>query len=205
MVVKTFPSEPESDVIYRMDEIGTVHNPTLGTEPTQSGATRLGLDPAFQLVPFLSLLAFLAIRDVYPLLDGKPCYWIAIGLCIAGLSLISGAQQRSKAGKNIRSFFPITTWLAFGPVILAGILLLNGMLDHSQVEQHHQLVVDKRISRGRLSSTTYYLDVTSWRANQSTEELEVSGLIYGQFRVEDPVTIELHKGALALPWVARIR
>ena len=183
----------------------TVRNPTLGTEPAQSGATRLGLDPAFRFVPFLGLLGFLAIRGAYPLLDAASCYWIAIGLCFAALILLSTAQKRAKAGKNVQSFFPITTWLAWGPALVAAVLLLNGMLDRSQVEERHQLVADKRAIRGRLGSVTYYLDVTSWRANRGTEELEVSGVTYAQFRVEDPVTVELRKGAFALPWVTGVR
>lgn len=188
-----------------MEETGAVHNATLGTEPAKSGATRLGLDPAFRFVPLLGLLGFFAMRWKYPLLDDKPCFWVAIGLCFAALIPLRAAQDRAKAGKSVQSFFPITTWLAYGPAIVAAVLLLNGMLDRSPVEEHRQLVTDKRAVRGRWGSMTYYLEVTSWRASRGTEELEVSGVTYGQFSVEGPVTVELHRGALALPWVARIR
>lgn len=188
-----------------MDEIGNVRNPKFGTEQAQSGATRLGLNPAFRFVPLVGLLGFLATHKFYPPLDDKPCSWIAIGLCFASLILLSVAKDRAKVGKNVQSFFPFTTWLACGPAIVAAVLLLNGALDLSQVEQHHQFVADKRAVRGRWGSMTYYLEVTSWRLHRGTERLEVSGVTYGEFRVEDSVTVELHKGALALPWVARIR
>jgi hypothetical protein len=156
-------------------------------------------------VPFLGLLGFLGIRDVYQPLDGTLWFWIAIGLCFAALILLRSAQGRAKAGKDVQFFFPITTWLAWGPAVVAAVLLLNGMLDRSQVEQHHQIVADKRAVRGRWGSMTYYLEVTSWRANRGTEELEVSDGTFGQFRVDDPATVEVRKGALAVPWVARIR
>jgi hypothetical protein len=188
-----------------MGEMGAVPNTTAGTGPSQSSATGLALDRVFLFVPFLGLLGFLGIRDMYPPLDGALWFWVAIGVCFAALILLRSAQDRAKEGKDVRFFFPITTWLAWGPTVVAAILLLNGVLDRSQVEQHHQIVADKRAVRGRWGSMTYYLEVTSWRANRGTEKLEVSGVTYGQFRVDDPATVEVHEGALAIPWVAQIR
>lgn len=99
----------------------------------------------------------------------------------------------------------MTTWLAFGPAVLAGVLLLNGALDRSPIQLHRQFVVNKQATRGRWGSTTYHLEVTSWRPDRETEKFEVSGPTFGEFGVNDPVTVALHMGALAIPWVSSIR
>jgi hypothetical protein len=85
---------------------------------------------------------------------------------------------------------------------MALVVLVNGPLDSSPVEQHRQVVTRKYISRGR--GTSYYIEFSSWRPDRTTERASVSPKRYAEFQVNDPVIIDVHKGALGIPWMGTI-
>ena len=97
----------------------------------------------------------------------------------------------------------MTNWLAFGPLCVAAVLLANGALDHSPIESHPGMVTQKLVSRGK--SNSYYLETPSWRSSRSFEKLQVSYRVYTQFQIDDPIIVEVHRGALGIPWLGAVR
>jgi hypothetical protein len=79
---------------------------------------------------------------------------------------------------------------------------VNGALDYSPVSAHPVVVTHKIVSSGR--STTYYLETSPWRSNHALEKLQVPLRVYAQFKIDDRVIVEVHRGALGIAWVGNI-
>jgi hypothetical protein len=161
------------------------------------------VNPGLQFVPIVGLIAFSYGVSRWRPLNPVPLYWLGFGLFFLSVFLLSHIRKKAKSGDDVRSYFPAATWLAFGPAFMAMIVLVNGPLDSSPVEQHQQAVTRKYITRGR--STSYYVEFSSWRPDHATERASVSPKRYAEFQVNDPVIIDVHKGALGIPWMGTIR
>ena len=118
------------------------------------------------------------------------------------LFLISYIQKKQKRGDDVSTFFPMTTWLALAPACIATVVFSNGALDRSPVEPHPAVVMRTLVMCGK--STSYYLQTSSWRPNHSFEKLQVSYRVYTQFHINDPIIVEVHRGALNIPWLGAI-
>ena len=185
-----------------MDEFGSVQDGSLASNPQVSGSTERRVGTLAAIAPLAGLFAYLIVSQMYPPLDRTPFVGIAVTLFLAAVLLTMLVQRRIKRGADVESFFPFTTWVAFGPLLLSAILLTNGLLDHSPPEVHATVITRKWVSRGK--STSYHLEFASWRPNQSIEEVEVRYPTYARFHTGDRVTVELRKGALRIPWVGTI-
>ena len=160
------------------------------------------VNPGLQFAPIVGLIAFSYGVSRWRPLNPTPVYVLGFGLFFLSVFLLSHIRRKAKSGDDVRSYFPAATWLAFGPAFMAVIVLVNGPLDGSPVEQHQQVVTRKYISRGR--GTSYYVEFSSWRPDRATERVSVSPNRYTEFRVNDPVIIDVHKGALGIPWMGTI-
>ncbi len=158
---------------------------------------------ALSFAPILGLLGFSYGMSKWRPLSPVPLYWIGFGLFFIAIFLISHIRKQEKAGEDVRSYFPLTTWLAFAPAFVALVVCVNGGLDRSVVETHQQSVTAKYISRGR--STSYYVEFTSWRPDHTAERASVSSRRYAEFQINDPVVVDVHKGAVGIAWMGTIR
>jgi hypothetical protein len=158
---------------------------------------------ALSLVPILGFFAFAYGMNKWRPLNPAQFYWVGFGLFFIAVFLISHIRKQEKAGEDVRSYFPWTTWLAFAPAFVGLVVCVNGALDHAPVATHQQFVTGKYISRGR--STSYYIEFTSWRPDRTTERASVSTTRYAEFQIDDPVFIDVHKGALGIEWMGTIR
>jgi hypothetical protein len=61
------------------------------------------------------------------------------------------------------------------------------------------VVVDKRISKGR-RSTTYYVKVAPWGHHYDKEEISVASSQYNEIQIGQMVKIDLKKGLFNIPW-----
>jgi hypothetical protein len=156
------------------------------------------------LFPTVGLVGTMLAIAVYRPLDQKTFLWVSLILFLAIIILVAHIQQKVRRGGDVSSFFPMTYWLAFAPLVLALALWLNGTLDHSAPETHRELVTRKYVAHGR-HGTSYYVEFTSWRANRTTENVSVRYQLYRQLRVDDPILIDVHRGALAIAWVGDVR
>jgi len=82
---------------------------------------------------------------------------------------------------------------------------LNIELDQSQAIEYHAKTLDKRISRGRRRSTSYYLYLEDWNRGTFEEKVKVSKLLYNTIAVGDSVSIRQKSGYLGYRWVGSIQ
>jgi hypothetical protein len=76
------------------------------------------------------------------------------------------------------------------------------MPDTSQPQSFTVQVVGKHLSRGR--STTYYLDLAPWGPVDRTNSISVPSTLYRNTVEGDDVCLDLHAGALHMPWYRRV-
>jgi len=158
---------------------------------------------ALPLAPIVGLLGLAFGMSRWRPLNNTPFMWTGFGLFFLAVFVISRVQKKAKSGEDVRYFFPFTTWLAFGPAFIALVVIANATLDRASIEQHRQVVTQKFISRGR--STSYNIVFSSWRPDRSFERVSVSSEKYAQFQIHDPVIVDVHRGALGIPWMGTIR
>lgn len=172
--------------------------------PQNTGRLPLRASPVFVFIPVGGLLAAMAAISYYRPLNRWPILWPSLGVFFAAVVLISHVRQKAMRGDDISPFFPMTYWLAFAPAILGLGLWVNGALDHSAPESHRQVVTQKFVSHGR-HGASYWVEFTSWRPQRATEKLSVPYRQYLQLQVNDPIVIDLHKGALGISWIGAVR
>ncbi len=172
-------------------------------QPEPFGERRYRMNRWLPIAPAAGLIGTMLAILIYPPLERSfysVSVFILFAICIV---LVSQLQKRQKRGDDVSSFFPMITWAALVPLGVAAVLFVNGGLDRSLVESHRVLVMQKTIRHGK--SYSYYLKTSSWRANHSSEELQVSYPVFGQFQNNDMAIVEVHRGALGIPWLGNIR
>ncbi len=172
-------------------------------QPEPFGERRYRMNRWLPLAPAAGLIGTMLAILVYPPLERS---FFSVGIFIffvICILLVSQVQKRQKRGDDVSAFFPMTNWIALIPVGLAVILFVNGGLDRSVVESHRVVVMQKTVRHGKSSS--YCLETSSWRANHLSEELQVSYPVYGQFQINDTAIVEVHRGALGIPWLGGVR
>jgi hypothetical protein len=156
------------------------------------------------LWPLAGFIAVAVAMITYRPLDETLLWCVGAVPCVISYILTNIVWRKANAGDDARSFFPLTTWLAWGCLFIPAILFLNGALDHSPVEQHRQVVTRTILTRGSRGSISYYLELTSWRANRTHEKVMVSKRLYLEAKPGDQVTVETHRGALGIPLLASV-
>jgi len=148
------------------------------------------------------LAGTLVATRFYPPLDIDRLLIFAIGiffLPVLAHVILSIRKRLTSNAERMRSAYKYSGTLS---VVLAGVLFLNGVLDHSPVNPTRTPILRKTLSRGR--STSRYLIVASWRPGRFEERLQVNGDTYHRFVVGAPVVIEIHRGLFGVPWYGKI-
>jgi hypothetical protein len=156
------------------------------------------------LWPLAGVIALSAVMIAYRPLDDTLIWWMGGVPCAISYILTRIAWARAKRRDDVRSFFPLTTWLALGCLLVPAILFLNGALGHSPVERHRQVVTRTILTYGRRGSVYYSLELTSWRPPRSHEKIGVPEWKYLDFKVGDPVIVETRTGALGIPLLVSV-
>ena len=186
-----------------MKDIGIDQGNGLLSEPRDFGKRRYRMNRWLPLAPFAGVIGTLIGSLIYPPLDRRSFALLAFLLFLPSVFLVSYVQKKQKRGIDISSFFPMTTWAALAPLCIAVAVFANGALDRFPVESHPVVITAKFLRHGKGNS--YYLQVPSWRPKHSSEELQVTYKVYGQFQTNDPIFVEMHRGALGMPWLGAIR
>jgi hypothetical protein len=181
-----------------MDEIQRPQVGRLGPESPDSGEIVPRVSRLLLMWPLAGVIVLVAVMTAYQPLDEALVYWIGGAPCVITAVLINVAWRREQDGRDVRSFFPRTVWLAVGCLLLPMALLANGALDRSPVESHRQIVT-RAILEHRKGSTSYYLELTSWRGNGTHEKVMVSQRWYLGAKPGDAMTVETHRGAFGIP------
>ncbi len=156
------------------------------------------------LWPLAGVVALFFVTITYRPLDETLIWWIAGIPCMIAAVLVNIAWRKAQTGADVRSFFPRTVWLAIGCLFVPLVLLVNGAIDHSPVEQRRQVVIRKILQQSRKGGPYTYLELTSWPANRAHEKVMVSERWYLQAKPGDPVIVETHGGALGIPLLASV-
>jgi hypothetical protein len=107
------------------------------------------------------------------------------------------ARNRFAVPGAIIGFLVVSGLYGYGLVSVLDILP-----DRSTPEFFATQVQSKHISRGK--STTYYLDLAPWGPIQVSNRLKVPSAIYNGTVEGQQVCLELHTGALLIPWYKRV-
>lgn len=184
-----------------MDEVDQAQIGTLGPGPMSSGEPPRKVSSLLFLWPLTGFILVVAAVVKYSPLDDTLIWWSGGIPCLIVYTLINIAWRNAKRGEDPR-FLPRKLWLAIGSLFVPTVLFLNGALDHTPVEQHHQVITRTILTHHR-GDVYYYLELTSWRG-RSHETLMVSEGSYLEARPGDPAIVETHKGALGIPLLVSV-
>jgi hypothetical protein len=187
-----------------MDEINPDQGGSLSADSSASGLDSVKVHWVLFLGPVAGIIALFAVIITYQPLDQALIYWVSAAPCLISCTLTNIAWRKAKRGEDVRSLFPVTTWLALGCLFVPAVLCLNGALDHSPVEQHRLVVMRAIRTHSRKWGDSYYLELTSWRPHHSHEKIGVSERRYLDSNVGDPVIVETRKGALGIPLLVSV-
>ena len=152
---------------------------------------------------FVGLFGVLVPCWIFKPLDGSPIYITALCLFLLPLVLYFVSAIRKRAASQVyflkRSFYCSAALL----IALSGLLTANGALDHNPPQKIQSVILRKYISRSR-RSTTYHLDVRSWRPGRSDEDLQIGSRTYSVLSEGQRVSIELHPGFVGVQWYERV-
>lgn len=133
-----------------MDEFGANQSDLLTAKSPDFGETPYRMNTALPFAPLAGLLLLTFILPTYRPLEEFPFTAIGVALFLLATFLMSYIKKRIKRGANVKSFFPITTWLAFGPAVLALIVLVNAHWIASQSSSIMKLLLASWLAMARL-------------------------------------------------------
>ncbi|NML38578.1 hypothetical protein HHL17_15325 [Chitinophaga sp. G-6-1-13] len=123
-------------------------------------------------------------------------YTLIVEAALVGLTIFSIRDWEAKRSTKIVGVITYAFLLliaSYGMVVF-----INVFLDTRSAGLYQTTVVNKRISTGK--STSYYLEVWPWGPVRSSESISVVKSDYEETEINDLVNMELHRGALGLPW-----
>ncbi|HTV59288.1 MAG TPA: hypothetical protein VMJ93_10485 [Verrucomicrobiae bacterium] len=150
----------------------------------------------------LGALAFIVAALRYPAveLDG---ILIFIGvLFFLTLGLVIYVERRALRHSELEVPKRVYFALIPAPWLLAGLLFINGALDHYPVRPEPVRVVGKFSMPGPIPIRR--LDVTSWREGRRYERIPVGRFDFDRFSPGDPAIVEVHPGLVGIPWVSGV-
>jgi hypothetical protein len=173
-----------------------------------------GLDPAaaeFSLrkkllnrtgVFLLGAIAFITASGRYPPLElDRILIFIGV-LFFLTLSMAIWLERRALKHAEVEALKRVYYGLIPVPWLLAGLLLMNGALDHSRLGEVESRVVGKFSMYGPVPNRR--LIVRSWRDGEVFERISVDRIDFDQFSNGDPIEIKIGGGLVGIPWVAGV-
>jgi hypothetical protein len=140
----------------------------------------------------------------YPLLDQDPVLGLALFLFFAPILIYLVLAVRKRAGTNLKLLRKTFTWAGGAMVALVFLLLVNGAFDTHPSSIEDSVVTRKSVAQGR-GGTHYTIRVSpSWRAGREEEKLSVNGRTFVAVSIGQAVAVEVHPGALGLPWFTNV-
>jgi hypothetical protein len=140
------------------------------------------------------MLALYALRT-FSILDWPlSLQWVLGSMFV--FSLIIMRIDRAIENRLTR-IIPITLVLVM-PYAYGLSIIANTYLDNAEAQIYSVVIADKHQTTGK--SPTWKLTLSSWAERNSGDEVRVTPAYWGSVQVGDVVSIELHPGALHMPW-----
>ncbi|QJB30505.1 hypothetical protein HF324_03690 [Chitinophaga oryzae] len=125
--------------------------------------------------------------------------WLdALGVTAVFTLLVVFSSRRMKISVGNKIWGIISFLIFFIPASFGSIVYLNTFFDRSTPQFFETTVSGKRISTGEF--TSYYLVVLPWGPEKSGRSISVGKRKYDAAAINDTIRMELHQGALGLPW-----
>jgi hypothetical protein len=158
---------------------------------SKRGGLAPAIDTAF-LMPALGLGAR-AVMD-WDVLNWES-FWLPFGAFSLALFLLTYfiSEEIRRKTRAAAAHLLICAFYAYGAVVS-----LNGIMDDSVPAVEQALIVEKRTSKG--SITSYYLKLSPWGPREEEREVPVTRRIYEDKGAGDSVEVVVHAGAFGIPW-----
>jgi len=150
------------------------------------------------------LFGVLFVTWRYPLLDQDPALEVALFLFFVPIVILIVLAVRKRSVPNLQLLKKTFAW--FGGILasLVVLLLINGAFDSRPSSTESSVVTRKSVSHGR-GGPHYTIRVSpSWRPRREEEKLPVNGATFSLVHIGQAVTVEVHPGALGLPWFSSV-
>lgn len=180
--------------------INGLDRPSMATL-VQVSAGKNGEDK-YDVADFIDVAAWVILFRVFIDYEFESYYSMIIPgtvSCIIILAILFLTHKRIE--NSTRNRWWIYTSLIFNVCLYsyAGTYAANCTYDYSKPAVYEAEVVNKRISKGR-RSTSYQVEVTPWGHHHDTEEITVSRIQYNKIEVGEKVKIDLKEGLFGIPW-----
>ncbi|WP_250628475.1 hypothetical protein [Pinirhizobacter soli] len=120
--------------------------------------------------------------------------WATIpAVLLAMATMAASRQENGSAGLRLACALVLGCGYGFSAALVADV-----MLDTAPSTRYETAVINHSITRGKY--THYYLDLAPWGPRTNGEHLSVSRVTYDANQVGASVCMQLHPGALKLPW-----
>jgi hypothetical protein len=147
----------------------------------------------------VGIIAFVVASQLYPAVELDSILIFGGLVFFCSLALGYWIDLRARHHQEVEVMKLIYFGMIPVPWIFAGVLFLNGNLDHSKPFRVPATVVSK-FSTGGLPRSRR-LVVTSWRNGHRLERIAVDQNDFDRFQKGDNIYIQAQKGALGVPWV----
>jgi hypothetical protein len=168
---------------------------------TRKDAERI-LRPSTILL-FGGLFGVIVTSWIYRPLDSNSIYITALVLFLFPMVLYVVTAIRKRETQQVERLRTIFLRSAALSIIFAGVLIGNGALDHAPPPKIQSIVIRKYVTHGR-RSTTYHVDVRSWRPGRTDQDLQVGSRTFSAIAEGHGVSIELHPGFVGVQWYGRV-
>lgn len=152
---------------------------------------------------FVGLFGVIVSSWIYKPLDSVSIYITALALFLFPMVLYLVTVIRKRQTQQVELLRTIFRWSSVLSIFFAGVLIANGALDHAPPQKIQSVVIRKYVAHSR-RSTTYHVDVRSWRPGRTDENLQVGSRTYSAIAEGHSVSVELHPGFLGVVWYGRV-
>ena len=181
------------------------HYPACGGPPNLSLKQINKALNKYVLVLLGGLVGSLVVTHVYPLLDVDPTLLICLLVFFAPIVVHLVFAGRKRLAENLERLKSAYKWTGVVLLVIVMLLFANGALDRAPSEEVLATVIRKSVTRGVRGGPSYHLIVSpSWRPGREEEKLQVNGATFSGVRTGTAVAIELHRGAIGLPWFSKV-
>jgi hypothetical protein len=146
-------------------------------------------------------LLFPYVSQLYPPLD-LDLMLVFFGLLFfLALAMAVFLDRRARKHQEIEILKRIYAGFIPLPLILASIVVCNGMLDSPKKLRYVPTAVVGRYFMKGIVRGSRRLVVRTWRGRDGVERLPVDADDFDRFKVGDPLDVAIEPGALGIPWV----
>lgn len=158
----------------------------------------------YELVLIGGMIGVLFSARAYPVLDWNLIVGFSFALFVGPILFHVWFINRGRVPSRVDLARGVFKWIAIAMVGFASLLFVNGALDRFPPVQVSSQVIAKSAHTGRGGPDYSFTVSPSWRGKQD-EHLRVSRATFSIAQVGDPIILDVHRGAIGIPWFSNVR